>query len=117
MLPLPTVDEDRGPEEDSDEDHLDGMLHARPRAPASIPGDVQPLANAIWVPGVVPEDMGQRTWDKQQGSGHGGNNTATIPGGSDMGHREVATPLPPREGVYTPGEECFLHSISHHWRR
>ena len=64
VLPLPTVNEDRGPEKDSDEDHLDGMFHALPPgAPImrSTLADPQPLANAIRVPGVIPEDMGQRT--------------------------------------------------------
>ena len=65
VLPLPTVDEDRGTEKDSDEDHLDCMLDALPPgAPGScLPtlADPQPLANAIRVRCVIPEDMGQRT--------------------------------------------------------
>ena len=63
VFPLPTVNEDRGPEKDSDEHHLDGMFHAlHPGVPIVHPtlADPQPLANAIWMPGVIPEDMGQR---------------------------------------------------------
>ena len=80
VLPLPTVNEDRGAEKDSDEDHLDGILHAMPpRARGTLPptpADPQPLANAISVPCVIPEDMRQRrrrqeiqkrTWDRGQG--------------------------------------------------
>ena len=64
VLPLPTVNEDRGPEKDSDEDHLHGVFQAlHPGAPImpSTPRHPQPLANAIRVPGVIPQDMGQRT--------------------------------------------------------
>ena len=80
VLPLPTVNEDRGADKDSDEDHLDGILHAMPpRARGTLPptpADPQPLANAISVPCVIPEDMRQRrrrqeiqkrTWDRGQG--------------------------------------------------
>jgi len=55
VLPLPTVNEDRGPEKDSDEHHLDGVLHAlQPRAPIMSPtlADPQPLPNAVRVPRV-----------------------------------------------------------------
>ena len=57
MLPLPTVNEDRGPEKDSDEHHLDGVLHAlQPGAPIMSPtlAHPQPLPNAVRVPSVVP---------------------------------------------------------------
>ena len=72
VLPLPTVNEDRGTEKDSDEDHLDGILDAMPpRARITwlpIPADPQPLANAIWVPCVIPGDMRQ----KDMGQKHDG---------------------------------------------
>ena len=72
VLPLPTVNEDRGTEKDSDEDHLDGILDAMPprargRCPPS-PADPQPLANAISVPCVIPGDMRE----KDMGQKHDG---------------------------------------------
>ena len=76
VLPLPTVDEDRGAEKDSDEDHLDGILHAmQPCAPwGTLPltaADPQPLVNAISVPCVIPEDMRQKATRNTEKNIHG----------------------------------------------
>ena len=62
VFPLPTVNEDRGPKKDSDEDHLDGIFHAlHPSAPFSwsAVGHPQPLLHTIGVVIVIPGDRRQ----------------------------------------------------------